>query len=138
MTDRVLLRLAADGTRARYTPTSPDSLPMNSAGAKTLSSRRTIAETGDAAPDGIALDAEGGIWAGYPLAREFRRVVPGGEVTDRIGMGEHMAIACTLGGDDRRTLFLLSAADWSAKALEGRRTSTVGTVRVRVPGAGLP
>jgi sugar lactone lactonase YvrE len=103
-----------------------------------LSNRRVIAETGDAAPDGIALDAEGGIWAGYPLAREFRRVLPGGEVTDRVSTGERMAIACTLGGDDRRTLFLLSAADWSAKALQGRRTGVVETVRVSVPGAGLP
>jgi sugar lactone lactonase YvrE len=96
-----------------------------------------IAETGDAAPDGLALDAEGGIWAGYPLAREFRRVLPGGEVTDRISTGERMAIACVLGDDDRRTLFLLSAADWSAKALHGKRTGIVEKVRVRVPGAGL-
>ena len=105
---------------------------------KNLSGRRVVATTGDAAPDGIALDAEGGIWAGYPLAHEFRRVVPGGEVTDRVAMGEKMAIACALGGEDRRTLFLLSAADWSAKALQGRRTGTVETVRVSVPGAGLP
>ncbi|HEX4017950.1 MAG TPA: SMP-30/gluconolactonase/LRE family protein [Frankiaceae bacterium] len=105
--------------------------------AKNLAGRRIVATTGDAAPDGIALDAEGGIWAGYPLAREFRRALPGGEVTDRISMGEKMAIACALGGDDGRTLFLLSAADWSAKALEGRRTGTVETVRVSVPGAGL-
>ena len=35
-----------------------------------------MATTGDAAPDGIALDADGGIWAGYPLAHEFRRVLP--------------------------------------------------------------
>jgi sugar lactone lactonase YvrE len=107
-------------------------------GAKNLSGHRVVATTGDAAPDGIALDAEGGIWAGYPLAHEFRRVLPGGEVTDRVPMGEKMAIACALGGDDRRTLFLLSAVDWSAKALEGKRTSTVETVRVSVPGAGLP
>jgi sugar lactone lactonase YvrE len=106
--------------------------------AKNLSGRRVVATTEDAAPDGIALDAEGGIWAGYPLAHEFRRVLPGGEVTDRVPMGERMAIACTLGGDDRRTLFLLSAADWSAKALQGKRTGTVQTLRVRVPGAGLP
>ena len=107
-------------------------------GSKNLSGRRVVATTGDAAPDGIALDAEGGIWAGYPLAHEFRRVLAGGEVTDRIPIGERMAIACALGGDDRRTLFLLSAQDWSPKALQGRRTGTVETVRVGVPGAGLP
>jgi sugar lactone lactonase YvrE len=105
---------------------------------RTLSGRRVLATTSDAAPDGIALDAEGGIWAGFPLAHEFRRVLPGGEITDRIPMGEDMAIACALGGDDRRTLFLLSARSWDAKALAGARTSTVKSVRVSVPGAGTP
>jgi sugar lactone lactonase YvrE len=103
-----------------------------------LSGRRVVATTPDAAPDGIALDAEGGIWAGFTLAHEFRRVLPGGEVTDRIPMGDNMAIACALGGDDRRTLFMLSARSWDAKALDGARTATVKTVRVSVPGVGTP
>lgn len=104
----------------------------------TLSGRRVVATTPDTAPDGIALDAAGGIWAGFPLGHEFRRILPGGEVTDTISMGEDMAIACALGGDDRRTLFMLSARSWDAKALAGARTSTVKTVRVSVPGAGTP
>ena len=103
-----------------------------------LGRRRVVATTPDAAPDGIALDAEGAIWAAFPLAHEFRRILPGGEVTDRIETGEQMAIACTLGGDDRRTLFLLSARNWSAAELGGARTSVIETVRVLVPGAGLP
>ncbi|ONH52502.1 gluconolactonase [Frankia sp. CcI49] len=103
-----------------------------------LAQPRTIATTPDAAPDGIALDAAGAVWAAFPLAHEFRRILPGGEVTDRISTGERMAIACTLGGDDRRTLFLLSAKNWSADALAGARTSVVETLRVPVPGAGLP
>jgi sugar lactone lactonase YvrE len=105
---------------------------------RTLSGRRVVATTPDAAPDGIALDAEGGIWAGFPLGKEFRRVLPGGEVTDRVSMGEDMAIACALGGDDRRTLFLLSARSWDAASLGDARTSTVKRVRVSVPGAGTP
>ncbi len=103
-----------------------------------LSGRRIVAETPDAAADGIALDAKGAIWAAFPLAREFRRVLPGGEVTDRVPMGEKMAIACALGGPDRKTLFLLSAIDWSAAALGDKRTGTVETIAVTVPGAGLP
>jgi sugar lactone lactonase YvrE len=106
--------------------------------AKSLHGRRVFAATPDCAADGIALDAEGAIWAAFPLAHEFRRVLPGGEVTDIIQLGERMAIACALGGEGRRTLFLLSAADWSAKVLEGTRTSSVETIAVRVPGAGLP
>nr|WP_198144356.1 SMP-30/gluconolactonase/LRE family protein [Parafrankia sp. EUN1f] len=103
-----------------------------------LAQPRTVATTPDAAPDGIALDAAGAIWAAFPLAQEFRRILPGGEVTDRISTGERMAIACTLGGDDRRTLFLLSAKNWSADALAGARTSVVETLHVPIPGAGLP
>jgi sugar lactone lactonase YvrE len=104
----------------------------------TLSRRRVVATTPDAAPDGIALDARDAIWAAFPLAHEFRRILPGGAVTDRIPTGERMAIACALGGHDRRTLFLLSATDWNAANLAGARTSTVETLQVRVPGAGLP
>ncbi|XVQ14945.1 SMP-30/gluconolactonase/LRE family protein [Spirillospora sp. CA-255316] len=100
--------------------------------------RRVVAATPDAAPDGIALDAEGAVWAAFPLAHEFRRVLPGGGVTDRVRAGDRMAIACVLGGPDRRTLFLLSASDWNAGNLAGARTSVIETVRVGVPGAGLP
>ena len=103
-----------------------------------LSGRREVAATPDAAPDGIALDARGGIWAGFPLAHEFRRVLPGGEVTDRVSTGEDMAIACALGGAGRRTLFLLAARSWDASALSGRRTGTVRTLEVSVGGVGWP
>ncbi|UGQ11929.1 SMP-30/gluconolactonase/LRE family protein [Yinghuangia sp. ASG 101] len=103
-----------------------------------LGGRRVVATTPDAAPDGMALDAEGAIWAGFPLAREFRRVLPGGEVTDRVRVGGRMAIACTLGGPDRRTLFLTSASEWDAVELGGAPTSVVETLRVEVPGTGTP
>ncbi|WP_262403535.1 hypothetical protein [Actinomadura sp. CNU-125] len=49
-----------------------------------------------------------------------------------------MAVACALGGADRRPLFLLSADGWDAAQLAGARTSAIATVRVTVPGAGLP
>ncbi|MBL7500117.1 SMP-30/gluconolactonase/LRE family protein [Frankia sp. CN7] len=103
-----------------------------------LGGRRVVAPAPAAAPDGIALDAEGGIWAAFPLAHEFRRILPGGEVTDRVHLPDRMAIACALGGPDRRTLFLLSAENWNSAALGGARTSVIETVRVAVPGAGLP
>lgn len=105
---------------------------------KNLHRRRVVATTPDAAPDGIALDAQGAVWVAFPLAHEFRRILPGGEVTDRVDTGGKMAIACALGGADRRTLFLLTATDWTAQALAGRRTSAVTTLRVLVPGTGLP
>ncbi len=57
------------------------------------------------------LDAEGGVWTSMTLAHQFERITEGGVVTDRIDIGERVAIACTLGGPERRTLFLLSSTD---------------------------
>lgn len=99
-----------------------------------LSGRRVFADGLDGPPDGIALDAEGGVWTSMTLAHQFERVLPGGSVTDRIDIGSRAAIACMLGGPDRRTLFLLSSADAYPARMAGTRTSWVQTVRVDVPG----
>jgi sugar lactone lactonase YvrE len=103
-----------------------------------LSDRRVFADGLDGPPDGIALDAEGGVWTSMTLAHQFERILEGGEVTDRIDMGERVAIACTLGGPERRTLFLLSSTDAYPKRLVGTRLSQLDAVLVDTPGAGLP
>ncbi|MGY4711845.1 SMP-30/gluconolactonase/LRE family protein [Mycolicibacterium sp. CBM1] len=103
-----------------------------------LSARRVFADGLEGPPDGIALDAEGGVWTAMTLAHQFQRVVAGGAVTDRIDIGERAAIACMLGGPDRRTLFLVSSSDAYPQRLAGTRRSCVETVRVEIPGAGYP
>lgn len=92
------------------------------------------------APDGLCLDAEGAAWFAAVLAGAFIRVREGGEVTDRIPVADgRNAIACVLGGPDRRTLFQLTAttkgeADASLAAMDAR----VDAVEVAVPGEGSP
>lgn len=103
-----------------------------------LSDRRVFADGLDGPPDGITLDAEGGVWASMTLAHEFQRIVAGGAVTDRIDMGDRTAIACTLGGPERRTLFLLSSTDAYPERLIGTKLSRVDALTVDVPGAGRP
>jgi sugar lactone lactonase YvrE len=103
-----------------------------------LADRRIFANGLDGPPDGIALDAEGGVWASMTLAHQFERITEGGVVTDRIDMGERVAIACTLGGPERRTLFLLSSTDAYPQRLVGTRLSRLDAVTVDTPGAGLP
>jgi sugar lactone lactonase YvrE len=103
-----------------------------------LADRRIFADGLDGPPDGIALDAEGGVWASMTLAHQFERITEGGVVTHRIDMGERVAIACALGGPERRTLFLLSSTDAYPQRLTGTRLSRLDTVRVDTPGAGLP
>ena len=103
-----------------------------------LSNRRVFADGLDGPPDGIALDAEGAVWTSMTLAHQFERISEGGEVTDRIDMGDRVAIACALGGPERRTLFLLSSTDAYPKRLVGTRLSQLDAVLVDTPGAGLP
>ncbi len=112
-----------------------------------LSNRRVHADLGDAGPDGLALDAEGGVWLGSPVTREFVRVLKGGTVTDRIPTGDKLAVACALGGEDRRTLFLCTARTTreTIRALvkdhsEARSLSAgfIEAVQVEVPGVGWP
>jgi sugar lactone lactonase YvrE len=103
-----------------------------------LSGRRIFADGLDGPPDGIALDAEGGIWAAMTLAHQFERIELGAKVTDRIDIGDRTAIACTLGGPGRRTLFLLSSTDAYPRRLAGTKLARLDTTTVDIPGAGLP
>jgi sugar lactone lactonase YvrE len=103
-----------------------------------LGDRRVFADGLDGPPDGIALDAEGGVWTSMTLAHQFERIVAGGAVTDRIDMGERVAVACALGGPERRILFLLSSTDAYPQRLVGTRLSRLDAVQVATPGAGLP
>ncbi len=101
-----------------------------------LSGRREWARMERAVPDGICLDAEGCIWVASPIGGHVLRLREGGEVTHRIEV-EHEAFACMLGGPERRTLFLCTAAE-SDPAKTGDRRGRIECVEVEVPGAGLP
>lgn len=103
-----------------------------------LFDRRIFADGLDGPPDGIALDAEGGVWTSMTLAHQFDRIVEGGTVTDRVDIGDRTAIACTLGGQERRTLFMVSSTSAYPQRLVGTKLSRVDATTVDVPGAGLP
>ena len=102
----------------------------------TLANRRIFAELGERIPDGICLDENGGIWVADPLNACCFRVIAGGEITDEIEL-ELNCFACMLGGDDRRTLYMITAPTSRPEkgaAPQGR----IETARVEFAGAGLP
>ena len=104
----------------------------------TLSNRRVWADLESNIPDGICLDAEGAVWVADPRNGQVLRVLEGGEITDRISCGEgRNAFACMLGGQDRRTLFVITNIGSGPKAAT-TRNGRVEVVEVDVPGAGLP
>jgi sugar lactone lactonase YvrE len=102
----------------------------------TLTDRRVWAETGDAVPDGICMDAEGCIWIANPRAPECLRIRQGGEVAARVETSQ-AAYACMLGGADGKTLYILTAQASGSEA-EKARTGRVEVIDVAAGHAGLP
>lgn len=119
----------------------------------TLANRRVWAETGDSGPDGICLDEEGAVWCG--AGQRCLRLQRGGEVLTEIEL-ELFCTACTLGGPDRKTLYL-TVLDWGgeetmaeigriAASLEagspvtwsGKRTGQLLSLEAPAPGVGWP
>ncbi|WKG05742.1 SMP-30/gluconolactonase/LRE family protein [Mycolicibacterium sp. HK-90] len=102
-----------------------------------LTDRRVFAEGLDGPPDGIAIDAEGGVWVALTLAHEFQRLAPDGSaVTDRVDTGGRTAIACALGGIEGRTLFLVTTTDAYPERLVGTKLSRVDALMVETPAPG--
>ena len=110
-----------------------------------LSNRRAWAD--EVGPDGICVDAEGAVWTGVgPFDQNLvGRVREGGEVLDRVRL-DMPCFACMLGGEDRRTLFMLTA-DWHmnegfedniARLTTGPRTGRLMTVPAPAAGVGWP
>ena len=104
----------------------------------TLSNRRVFAQFGDVWPDGICLDAEGGIWVADPRGHRVIRAKEGAGVVETIRMAEgRHAFACMLGGADRKTLYICTSTA-SGPAMANKRDGAIEAVQVDVPGAGLP
>ena len=91
-----------------------------------------------ACSDGLCMDAAGALWIASPTTREFLRMERGGRISDRVPTPERHAIACVLGGEDRRTLFCLTSSTLSLRAARGTAEGRIGTVRADVAGAGTP
>jgi sugar lactone lactonase YvrE len=89
----------------------------------TLANRRVWAPTRPRVPDGIALNADGAIWIANPIAPECVLIAKGGAVVEVIDTGMP-CFACMLGGDDGRTLFMLTApssnSEEAAKVPKGK------------------
>jgi sugar lactone lactonase YvrE len=102
-----------------------------------LSNRRVWAPTSPAVPDGICLDADGAIWVANPIAPQCVRIAEGGEVLEIIDTGAP-CYACMLGGDDGRTLFMLTASSSDGHAAAASPSGRILIATVDSPRAGRP
>jgi sugar lactone lactonase YvrE len=103
-----------------------------------LSHRRVWAQLPEGAvPDGSCLDAEAAIWTASPTTKEVLRIHEGGAVSERIPMAQQ-AIACMLGGDDGKTLFILTSEGTDPEECRAHRNARILTHRAPAARAGLP
>src|ERR1700731_4452408 len=103
-----------------------------------LANQRVWAELDESVvPDGCALDAEGAIWLAAPMTNELLRLHEGGKVSERMKFPRPV-IACALGGQDRRTLFVISSDSIDFEECRAKRLSRIEAMEVAVPGVGWP
>lgn len=89
-------------------------------------------------PDGLALDADGALWVADAKGSGALRVAEGGRVLDAVPTGELSVFAVTLGGPDRRTLFLCAAPPLDQEDPSQHKHSVLLSCQVEVPGVGRP
>ena len=100
-----------------------------------LHNRRVWAQMpNDAVPDGICLDALGGIWVASPTTNECIRLIEGGGVTHRVAT-DRGAYACMLGG---QRLFILTSKSSRPSQCKAERSGQVVVTDAPAPGAGWP
>ncbi len=100
----------------------------------TLSNRRVWADLGELAPDGICLDAEGAVWVASPRSNEFVRVLEGGTITRRIAVS-NQGIACALGDEDGKRLFMVIGRVKAREEAMATRVGRIEYIDVDVPAA---
>jgi sugar lactone lactonase YvrE len=98
-----------------------------------LSGRRVFADLGEEIPDGICLDAEGAVWYAAIARGEVVRVLPGGQVTDRVKVDAAEAVACVLGGEHGKTLYVCTTDELQPERSKEARSGRVEAVEVAVP-----
>jgi sugar lactone lactonase YvrE len=104
-----------------------------------LAGRRVWADLGEAAPDGICVDAENAVWYAEVPGKRCARVAEGGAELQAVPL-DRGGFACVLGGQDGTTLFI-TAAEWRGMTggeMVAPASGQVLAVDVEVPGAGWP
>ncbi len=98
-----------------------------------LTDRRVFAKLPEGFPDGLAVDAEGGVWVAAIFAYELVRFKPDGTVDRRIRMPSRMVVSVAFGGADMCDLYVVSA-DNVDRPLKG----TIFRMRSDIPGLPVP
>ena len=113
------LEWTADGTRAYYvdTPTQEISIFAYDADAG-LHDRRPFAAVDGAHPDGLTVDAEGGVWVALYDGHAVRRYGPSGTLDAEVAVPAGRVTACTFGGERLDRLYITTSREGLGAAAE--------------------
>lgn len=100
-----------------------------------LTGRRVWADLDGGTPDGICLDADNAVWYADVPNKRCVRVREGGDVLQTIDL-DRGCFACTLGGPDNTTLFLM-ANEWGGPADVQDQEATGQVLTSDAPAAGV-
>ncbi len=126
-----------DGSRAYYVDTPEHRIDVYDYSAETglTGRRRWVDVPADAGgPDGLVVDAEGGVWLALMGGGAVRRYAADGSLDAVIELPVRQVTACTFGGDDLATLFITTSqigADLDAHRASGALFSVDPGVRGR-------
>jgi sugar lactone lactonase YvrE len=111
-----------DGSLAYYNDTATGRVDVfDNDSAAGLTNRRLFVDTG-ARPDGLTVDAEGGVWVALANAGAVRRYTPAGSLDAVVELPVTKVTACTFGGEHLDELFITTSReniDAAAEPLAG-------------------
>jgi sugar lactone lactonase YvrE len=132
------LAWSPDGSTAYYTDTATQRIDaFDFSPADGLTNRRPVVRIDETlgSPDGLTVDAEGGLWTALWTGGAVHRYSPDGHLEQVIEIPVRQVTACTFGGDDLSQLFVTT----SRYGLDPKSEPAAGAVFATFPGVrGLP
>lgn len=105
------------------------------AAGQSLKDRRVFAKLPEGSPDGMAVDAEGGVWVAVVYAGgAVMRFKPNGALEEKVAVPAKMITSLTFGGPDLQDLYIVTADNTANPELKG----TIFRTRSDIPGLAVP
>jgi D-xylonolactonase len=101
---------------------------------RTVADRRVFAKVPEGWPDGLAVDAEGGVFVATVKSGEVVRFKPNATIDFRLKVPAKFVTSVTFGGKDLSDLYIVTADNTEDKAKKG----TIWKTRSEIPGLAVP
>ena len=106
------LEWSPDGSLAYYNDTPTRQVAVfDYSREEGLTNRRVLVDVldGEGKPDGLTVDAEGGIWVAVISHGQIHRYTPEGTLDEVVEVPVQKTTACTFGGEDLGTLYITTS-----------------------------